>query len=220
MPQQTTASWPRWSGHTQYLKPQASGLPPSFPVSRGSMDLYLYKQKGRPRGLASTKPKLRRGRFSRKPRLGGVLVSIVLCLRRLVPYDPSGDASQPMDEEDLLIDPRPYAAFKSSSKSDSNGSPMVAIRGGKPNGHSFLWRGITNFPVTALLILALLLFIFYPVFTFYRNQARNKAIDINIRINATGMCQPFPSFSFPPSPSFYSHKSNPRPFPDSRTHRL
>ncbi|KAI0795085.1 beta-glucan synthesis-associated [Abortiporus biennis] len=51
----------------------------------------------------------------------------------------------------------------------------------------FSWRGFLNIGVLVILIAALLtLFICYPVLTFVRNNARNLAIDGNIRINATG----------------------------------
>ncbi|KAJ3552544.1 hypothetical protein NM688_g4097 [Phlebia brevispora] len=48
-------------------------------------------------------------------------------------------------------------------------------------------RGFLNIGVLVILIAALLtLFVCYPVLTFYRNNARNLAIDGNIRVNATG----------------------------------
>ncbi|CAL1711204.1 unnamed protein product [Somion occarium] len=49
------------------------------------------------------------------------------------------------------------------------------------------WRGFLNFGVLIILIVALLtLFICYPVLYFVRHNARNLAIDGNIRINGTG----------------------------------
>lgn len=87
--------------------------------------------------------------------------------RGLVPYayDPAIDDKEPPDEEDLLHDPD-----------------------GKGKANSTLaWRGFLNVGVLVVLIAGLLcLFIFYPVLTFIRNNARNLAIDGNIRINATG----------------------------------
>ncbi|PSR72683.1 hypothetical protein PHLCEN_2v11457 [Hermanssonia centrifuga] len=48
-------------------------------------------------------------------------------------------------------------------------------------------RGFLNVGVLVLLIAAIItLFVCYPVLSFYRNNARNLAIDGNIRINATG----------------------------------
>ena len=91
-------------------------------------------------------------------------------LRGLVPYlyDPSLDSSQPIDDEDRLHDP----TYK-----DNLGE-------GK---HSFPWRGITNMGVLLFLLSALLcLFIFYPVWTFIRDRARNINIGENININGTG----------------------------------
>ena len=87
--------------------------------------------------------------------------------RGLVPYayDPAVDDKEPPDEEDLLHDP------------DGKGRTTS----------SFAWRGFLNVGVLVVLITGLLcLFIFYPVLTFIRNNARNLAIDGNIRINATG----------------------------------
>jgi beta-glucan synthesis-associated protein KRE6 len=89
--------------------------------------------------------------------------------RGLVPYayDPAIDDQDPPDEEDMLHDP------------DGKGA--------KQNSTFLPWRGFLNVGVLLVLILGLLcLFIFYPVLTFIRNNARNLAIDGNIRINATG----------------------------------
>ena len=91
-------------------------------------------------------------------------------LRGLVPYlyDPSLDSSQPIDDEDRLHDP----TFKDT------------LREGK---QSFPWRGLTNMGVLLVLLSALLcLFIFYPVWTFIRDRARNINIGENININGTG----------------------------------
>ncbi|KAG6858990.1 hypothetical protein C0991_001538, partial [Blastosporella zonata] len=75
------------------------------------------------------------------------------------------DEMDPVDEEDMLHDPKSHGHRKTR----------------------FPWRGIMNVLVLVSIILALLcLFVFYPVLTFYRNEARNARIDGNIRINATG----------------------------------
>ncbi|KAG5652377.1 hypothetical protein H0H81_005207 [Sphagnurus paluster] len=87
--------------------------------------------------------------------------------RGLVPYeyDPAMDEMATPDDEDFLHDPKTTGFRKST----------------------FPWRGVMNVAVLIFLILALLcLFVFYPVLTFYRNEARNSRIDGNIRINATG----------------------------------
>ncbi|KIM38469.1 glycoside hydrolase family 16 protein [Hebeloma cylindrosporum] len=87
-----------------------------------------------------------------------------------------------MDEEDLLHDPRAYAAYKAGPTKETSTIPP-----GKRHSHSFPWRGIANVSVLVSLILALLcLFIFYPVLTFYRDEQRNNAIQGNVRVNATG----------------------------------
>lgn len=94
----------------------------------------------------------------------------VSTFRGLVPYayDPSLDEMEPPDAEDYLHDPKSKGGFKGDKG-------------------EFPWRGILNVAVLLLIVLGLLiLFIFYPVLTFYRNAARNNAIDGNIRINATG----------------------------------
>ncbi|KAF8624603.1 hypothetical protein AX17_007096 [Amanita inopinata Kibby_2008] len=90
--------------------------------------------------------------------------------RGLIPYeyDPAIDEMGPTDDEDLLHDPRSDAHFGNSKA-------------------TFPWRGIFNVGVLVILIFGLLtLFVFYPVYSFYRNAARNEAINGNIRINATG----------------------------------
>lgn len=91
-------------------------------------------------------------------------------LRGLVPYlyDPSLDLSQPIDDEDRLHDPTIKEDFRSKKE-------------------SFSWRGVSNLTVLLVLILVLLcLFIFYPVWTFVRDRARNLSIYGNTRINGTG----------------------------------
>jgi len=92
--------------------------------------------------------------------------------RGLVPYayDPALDENEPPDAEDMLHEP-------------GNDYKTGAI---------FAWRGLLNVGVLTLLILALLcLFIFYPVLTFFRDNARNLAITGNIRINSTGQTPVF-----------------------------
>lgn len=87
--------------------------------------------------------------------------------RGMVPYayDPAIDDKEPPDEEDLLHDPLQREA----------------------KGTGFALRGFLNVGVLILLIVALLaLFLIYPVVTFVRTNARNLAIDGNIRINGTG----------------------------------
>jgi beta-glucan synthesis-associated protein KRE6 len=88
-------------------------------------------------------------------------------LRGLVPYayDPTIDEKWPPDEKDMLHDPE----------------------WGNEVSTFWTWRGVMNVGMLVLVIAVLLyLFIFYPILTFVRNNARNLAIDWNIRINATG----------------------------------
>jgi hypothetical protein len=55
---------------------------------------------------------------------------------------------------------------------------------GKVRQNTFAWRGLMNVTVLLLLISGMLaLFVFYPVFQFYRDKQRNGLIDGNIRIN-------------------------------------
>lgn len=89
--------------------------------------------------------------------------------RGLVPYayDPALDDLDPIDDEDLLHDPK-------------EGKSRLRT-------HAFPWRGLLNVAVLVGLILGLLcLFVFYPVLTFFRDKGRDAKIDGNIRINATG----------------------------------
>jgi hypothetical protein len=91
-------------------------------------------------------------------------------LRRLFAYK---DVMDPVDKENLLHDPE-------ATVTDRN--------------LNFPWRGILNVTVLMMLTLGLLLlFIFYPVFLFYRDEAMNRGIDGNIKIKATGksLCLPF-----------------------------
>ena len=134
-------------------------------------------------------------------------------VRGLIPYayDPAMDENEPFDEEDLLHDPNPnaylndryrgtrkgaLAAGKSSKLGPGGASPLGAAAGAAVGGKRpipawekkhFPWRGVVNVGVLVLLILGLLcLFVFYPVLTFYRDRAKNAAIQGNIRINGTG----------------------------------
>lgn len=93
--------------------------------------------------------------------------------RGLVPYayDPAVDEMGPIDDEDLLHDPQ--SDIRLSKK-------------------YFPWRGILNVIVLISLTLGLLsLFVFYPVFLFYRDEARHQRIEGNLRINGTGMVSLF-----------------------------
>ncbi|KAF8625530.1 hypothetical protein AX15_005334 [Amanita polypyramis BW_CC] len=82
-------------------------------------------------------------------------------------YDPTLDQMDPPDDEDLLHDPRSVKFLKST----------VFVP----------WRGFFNIGLLLLLVLGLLtLFVFYPVYSYYSNAARNAAITGNLRINATG----------------------------------
>lgn len=95
--------------------------------------------------------------------------SAIPAMRGLVPYlyDPSLDSSEPIDDEDRLHDP---------TLKDFTGEARMFSR-----------RGTANMAVLLLLISACLcLFVFYPIWTFVRDRARNLSIDGNIRVNATG----------------------------------
>lgn len=82
-------------------------------------------------------------------------------------YDPMFDQMDPPDDEDVLHDPR------------SDSIPFVQNR--------FPWRGFTNIGLLISLLSGLLtLFVFYPIFSFYRDYAKNQALAGNIRINGTG----------------------------------
>ncbi|GLB41258.1 putative glycoside hydrolase family 16 protein [Lyophyllum shimeji] len=85
----------------------------------------------------------------------------------LVPYeyDPAPDLSDPPDEEDFLHDP--------------------SVEGPRPSG--IPWRGVLNVTVLGGLLMALLvLFVCYPILTFYSNEGRMSLIDGNIHINGSG----------------------------------
>ncbi|KAF4609533.1 hypothetical protein D9613_012256 [Agrocybe pediades] len=134
-------------------------------------------------------------------------------VRGLIPYayDPAMDENEPFDEEDLLHDPNPNAYLNDRYRGTRKGALAAgkhsklgpgasaglgaAAAGGRGKGNipvpawekkHFPWRGVFNVGVLVLLILGLLcLFVFYPVLTFYRDKARNLAIQGNIRINGT-----------------------------------
>ena len=189
-----------------------SGLPHSFPLSpagRGSMVLYRLADEGKEKdGLPPPNLRFLGSETSHRASVvsssGSSFVSLadskypggaIPSVRGLVPYayDPSGDENEPMDEEDLLHDPRAYAAYKAGGLPKSKGGSTIPP--GKRHSHSFPWRGIANVSVLVSLILGLLcLFIFYPVMTFYRDEARNNAIQGNVRVNATGVYSFFLSF--------------------------
>lgn len=83
-------------------------------------------------------------------------------------YDPATDELDLINNEDLSHDP-----------SDGKNSRFRT--------HAFPWRGLTNIIVLVGLILSLLcLSIFYPVLTFYRDEAKNGKIYGQFRVNAAG----------------------------------
>ncbi|KAJ3494568.1 hypothetical protein NLJ89_g10781 [Agrocybe chaxingu] len=157
-----------------------SGLPHSI-GPRGSMILYRLADDGKEaRESLLMPPKLfQNNRDSIASSSGDSMISIssdskypsgMPTVRGLVPYayDPILDENEAPDDEDLLHDP----------------SRKGGMRGDKG---AFPWRGIMNVGVIIILLLALLcLFIFYPVLSFYRDEAKNRAIEGNIRINGTG----------------------------------
>lgn len=80
-------------------------------------------------------------------------------------YDPDADMGVDGDDDDFLhqSDPSDNKVFFCS------------------------WRGFLNVGVLVIIIVALLtLFVCYPVLNFYKNLARNNAIEGNLRINSTG----------------------------------
>ena len=76
-------------------------------------------------------------------------------VRGLIPYtyDPSGDENEPMDEEDLLHDPRAYGDFAKLK----GGSTIPA---GKRHSHYFPWRGVANVSIRVVDTGAAVLFYF------------------------------------------------------------
>jgi beta-glucanase (GH16 family) len=155
-----------------------SPYPGMGPGQRGSMVLYRLANEDE-QGELLPPPTLLSNRASVASSSGDSIFSlssdskypsgITYGQRGLVPYayDPDVDDKEPPDEEDLLHDPEDKRPEKTSSL--------------------FAMRGFMNVGVLLLLILGLLcLFIFYPVLSFIRNNARNLAIDGNIRINGTG----------------------------------
>ncbi|KAF8886597.1 beta-glucan synthesis-associated protein-domain-containing protein [Gymnopilus junonius] len=113
-------------------------------------------------------------------------------VRGLIPYayDPAVDENEPLDEEDLLHDPNPHAHLSSKYRGIV-GSSEKPGRGGKGGGSGgFGWRGVFNIGMLILLVLGMMtLFVFYPVFSFYRERRFNAAVEGNIRINGTGIFQ-------------------------------
>jgi len=107
-----------------------SGLPHSFPLSPagcGSMVLYRLADEGKEKdGLAPPNLRFLGSETSNRASIlsssgssfvladskypGGAVPSV--CSPIPYAYDPSGDENEPMDEEDLLHDPRAYAAYK------------------------------------------------------------------------------------------------------------
>jgi hypothetical protein len=157
----------------------SSGLPSTLGPRGGSMVLYRLADDPSTQRGSLVPPRFSSRRNSMVSSSGDSMVSFqsdskypneISTIRGLVPYayDPTLDEMGPLDAEDYLHDPKSKGGFKGDKG-------------------EFPWRGILNVAVLLLLVLGLLiLFIFYPVLTFYRNAARNNAIDGNIRINATG----------------------------------
>ena len=157
----------------------SSGLPSTLGPRGGSMVLYRLADDPATQRASLLPPKFSSRCNSMVSSSGDSVVSLqsdskypseISTIRGLVPYayDPALDEMGPPDAEDYLHDPKSKGGFKGDKG-------------------EFPWRGILNVAVLLLLVLGLLiLFIFYPVLTFYRNAARNNAIDGNIRINATG----------------------------------
>ncbi|KIJ49083.1 glycoside hydrolase family 16 protein [Sphaerobolus stellatus SS14] len=87
-------------------------------------------------------------------------------------YDPSEDQDSPPDADDILHDPDVT-------------EPKTLLRG-------FNLRGIINIVTLTTLIVAIIcLFTLYPIVTFFRNQAHNRAIGNNIQVNSTGQVAKF-----------------------------
>ncbi|PPQ73670.1 hypothetical protein CVT26_010762 [Gymnopilus dilepis] len=82
---------------------------------------------------------------------------------------------------------KPRSGSSSKLSSAPSRSAMVKSWNLDEGTGRFGWRGVFNIGMLALLILGLLtLFVFYPVFTFYRDRRFNEAVEGNIRINGTG----------------------------------
>ncbi|KAF8875159.1 beta-glucan synthesis-associated protein-domain-containing protein [Infundibulicybe gibba] len=82
-------------------------------------------------------------------------------------YDPAVDELEPMNDEDVLHDPK---------------EKIVRV-----GGCQMPVRGVTNIAALVALILGIIsLFVVYPVISFYRDNGRNSKIVGNIRINSTG----------------------------------
>jgi hypothetical protein len=60
-------------------------------------------------------------------------------------YGPSGNENEPMDEDDLLHDPRAYVVHKVGGLAKSKGGSTMPP--GKRHSHSFPWPDIANVSV-------------------------------------------------------------------------
>ncbi|KAF7352482.1 hypothetical protein MVEN_01213100 [Mycena venus] len=102
--------------------------------------------------------------------------------RGLVPYayDPAADELDPPDEEDYLHDPKGKDGYHAAHKFKYR--------------NSFPWRGVANFGLLILLVLALLaLFISYPVVSYFQTHSTIDLIGSNIRVNKTGQVAVLPN---------------------------
>lgn len=100
-------------------------------------------------------------------------------------YDPDADDGGLDDDEDALhaIPARRAAGDPSSPGFKPGKNGYVDLDGGR----GIDARGIANVATLLVLIGALVaLFVFYPVFTFYKTSALNAAIDGNFRVNSSG----------------------------------
>jgi len=149
-----------------------SGLPHSFPLSPagcGLMVLYHLADEGKEKdGLAPPNLRFLDSETSNRASVlsssgssfvladskypGGAVPSV--CSPIPYVYDPSGDENEPMDKEDLLHDPRAYAAYKAGGLVKSKGGSTIPPD--KRHSHSSQWRGIVNVSVLVSLILGLL----------------------------------------------------------------
>ncbi|KAH8096775.1 beta-glucan synthesis-associated [Cristinia sonorae] len=149
--------------------------------TRGSMILYRLASEGSP-DEALLPPKTLANRDSVASSSGDSIFSLsldskypsgaVTGQRGFVPYayDPDLDVHNGPEDDDYL-----YTEEFADSQSYLS------------------WRGFLNIGLLLLLIGALLaLFVLYPVLNFYQTNARNLAIDGNIRINSTGQAPVLP----------------------------
>lgn len=146
---------------------------PASPGQRGSMVLYRLAQNDTNEQLVP--PKMLQQRDSLFSEGGDSVFSLssdskypsggsVTLQRGWVPYayDPELDSKdEPEEDDDMRAPDKPYVGWS--------------------------WRGFFNVGMICILVAAILsLFVFYPMYTFYRDNSRNLAIDGNIRINSTG----------------------------------